>query len=181
MSDGRRLTLACRYFGGCNLLQNRRGRQAPLHHDHWRAGALPVLRNRDRAPARVPQAGDQPRSRPAQGVLRAPRRKQMLCLRGRVPWKRDSPSPVPIYACVSGANVAESNSRSAAAVSLQVEADGSNIEEVYLHVQTSNTEALNFYARFGFTIKDTIKNYYKRIDPPDCHVLVKAFPRDAKA
>ena len=111
----------------------------------------------------------------------APRRKQMLCLRGRVPWKRDSPSPVPIYACVSGANVAESNSRSAAAVSLQVEADGSNIEEVYLHVQTSNTEALNFYARFGFTIKDTIKNYYKRIDPPDCHVLVKAFPRDAKA
>ena len=70
MSDGRRLTLACRYFGGCHLLQNRRGRQAPLHHDHWRAGALPVLRNRDRAPARVPQAGDQPRSRPAQGVLR---------------------------------------------------------------------------------------------------------------
>ena len=111
----------------------------------------------------------------------APRRKQMLCWRERVLWKCDPPSPVPIYACVSRANVAESNSQSAAAISLQVEADGSNIEEVYLHVQTSNTEALNFYARFGFTIKDTIKNYYKRIDPPDCHVLVKAFPRDAKA
>ena len=58
---------------------------------------------------------------------------------------------------------------------------GTFVELGFPAVQTSNTEALNFYARFGFTIKDTIKNYYKRIDPPDCHVLVKAFPRDAKA
>jgi len=47
------------------------------------------------------------------------------------------------------------------------------IDEVYLHVQTSNDNAIEFYKRAGFLITETIKNYYKRIEPPDCYVLKK--------
>lgn len=46
-----------------------------------------------------------------------------------------------------------------------------HLEEVYLHVQTSNEDAIHFYAKFGFVTKELIKNYYKRIEPPDCYVL----------
>lgn len=48
------------------------------------------------------------------------------------------------------------------------------VEEVYLHVQTSNEEALSFYKKFGFQIVETIKDYYKRIEPRDCYVLQKS-------
>jgi len=49
-----------------------------------------------------------------------------------------------------------------------------DIVQVYLHVQTNNDSALDFYKAFGFEITETIQNYYKRIEPPDCHVLSKA-------
>ena len=47
------------------------------------------------------------------------------------------------------------------------------ILDVYLHVQTSNDDAKEFYIANGFENIDTILNYYKRIEPPDCHVLKK--------
>ncbi|CAM9765383.1 unnamed protein product, partial [Ectocarpus fasciculatus] len=46
-----------------------------------------------------------------------------------------------------------------------------SVKEVYLHVQTNNDEAVGFYKEHGFSIEETITNYYKRIDPPDCFVL----------
>lgn len=48
------------------------------------------------------------------------------------------------------------------------------IARVYLHVWTSNAPALAFYERFGFHVSATIKDYYKRISPPDAFVLERA-------
>lgn len=45
------------------------------------------------------------------------------------------------------------------------------VAEVYLHVQTSNADALAFYKKFRFENRGVIRNYYKRIEPPDCYVL----------
>jgi ribosomal protein S18 acetylase RimI-like enzyme len=48
-----------------------------------------------------------------------------------------------------------------------------DVDEIYLHVQTSNEEAINFYKKFEFEVVETIKDYYKRIEPRDCYVLQK--------
>lgn len=52
------------------------------------------------------------------------------------------------------------------------------IKEVYLHVQLGNNEAKQFYLKHGFTDGGIIKDYYKRIDPPDCYILTMQL-RDA--
>ncbi len=57
--------------------------------------------------------------------------------------------------------------------SLRVASEDPNIEEAYLHVQTNNEGAIRFYGKHGFAITEMIKNYYKRIDPPDCYILQK--------
>ena len=41
-----------------------------------------------------------------------------------------------------------------------------SIIEAYLHVQTSNEDAKLFYVAHGFEETETIRNYYKRIEPP---------------
>ncbi len=53
-----------------------------------------------------------------------------------------------------------------------------NVVRVYLHVQTSNADALAFYPKFGFTATGTIAGYYKRIEPADA-VLLEYFPADS--
>ena len=47
------------------------------------------------------------------------------------------------------------------------------VDEVYLHVQSNNEDAINFYKKQGFGIKETIKGYYRKISPPDAVVLSK--------
>lgn len=49
-----------------------------------------------------------------------------------------------------------------------------SIIEVYLHVQTSNEEAKQFYLANGFKETQIIKDYYKRIEPADCFLLKKS-------
>ncbi|KAH9418327.1 N-alpha-acetyltransferase 50-like [Dermatophagoides pteronyssinus] len=49
----------------------------------------------------------------------------------------------------------------------------SNFDSIFLHVQINNEDAIEFYQKFGFEIIETRKNYYKRIEPPDAHVLSK--------
>jgi len=48
------------------------------------------------------------------------------------------------------------------------------VDEISLHVQTSNADAMKFYIEgFGFEKGELIENYYKRIDPPHCFMLRK--------
>ena len=47
----------------------------------------------------------------------------------------------------------------------------SNIKEAYLHVQTNNEEAIRFYTKFGFVPEEVVKDYYKRLNPPDAVIL----------
>mmetsp|Transcript_27760 Transcript_27760/g.39025 ORF Transcript_27760/g.39025 Transcript_27760/m.39025 type:complete len:181 (+) Transcript_27760:213-755(+) len=50
----------------------------------------------------------------------------------------------------------------------------STVDEITLHVQTSNTDAMKFYtSRFGFVKGEMVENYYRRIDPPHCYILSK--------
>ncbi|ORX92030.1 acyl-CoA N-acyltransferase [Basidiobolus meristosporus CBS 931.73] len=48
-----------------------------------------------------------------------------------------------------------------------------NIVKVYLHVQTSNEEALKFYEKFGFVKSHEIEHYYRRIQDANAFVLYK--------
>ncbi|RKP11065.1 Nat13 protein [Thamnocephalis sphaerospora] len=48
-----------------------------------------------------------------------------------------------------------------------------SIAEIYLHVQDGNDEALSFYQKRGFTIRETVPDYYTNIKPSAAHVLVK--------
>jgi len=48
------------------------------------------------------------------------------------------------------------------------------IDEICLHVQTSNSDAIRFYThRFGFVQGEMVENYYRRIHPPHCYRLYK--------
>lgn len=49
-------------------------------------------------------------------------------------------------------------------------------QEIYLHVQVGNDEAIKFYQGFGFTTGDVVKDYYTRLDPNDAVVVSKKPP-----
>ena len=50
---------------------------------------------------------------------------------------------------------------------------GKKINEVALHVQINNQEAIEFYSRFGFENVERVPAYYKRIEPSDAFLLRK--------
>ena len=53
-------------------------------------------------------------------------------------------------------------------------AEYKDVEEIVLHVQISNDDAMKFYkTRFGFDQGEMVENYYRRIDPPHCYKLYK--------
>eukprot|EP00581_Thalassiosira_minuscula_P032612 CAMPEP_0183769658 /NCGR_PEP_ID=MMETSP0739-20130205/22811_1 /TAXON_ID=385413 /ORGANISM="Thalassiosira miniscula, Strain CCMP1093" /LENGTH=179 /DNA_ID=CAMNT_0026009333 /DNA_START=108 /DNA_END=647 /DNA_ORIENTATION=- len=65
-------------------------------------------------------------------------------------------------------NDSSSSSSSSSSASL------SSVDEIMLHVQTSNNDAMKFYIeKFGFEKGELVENYYKRIDPPHCYILRK--------
>jgi len=47
-----------------------------------------------------------------------------------------------------------------------------DIKEIFLHVQTTNQDAISFYQKFGFEIQKERKGYY-RLESPDAFFLTK--------
>lgn len=58
---------------------------------------------------------------------------------------------------------------------------GAALQDVYLHVQINNDDALRFYAKHGFIRGDQVDGYYKSVSP-DAAFLLSCTPaqwRDA--
>ncbi|XP_007111176.1 N-alpha-acetyltransferase 50-like [Physeter macrocephalus] len=53
------------------------------------------------------------------------------------------------------------------------EKDDGTFDNNYLHVQISGESAVDSYRKLGFEMTETKKNYCKRIEPADAHVLQK--------
>lgn len=47
------------------------------------------------------------------------------------------------------------------------------VKSIYLHVQTTNQEAVEWYTKRGFTIEQTVKEYYRNIEDQDAYSLVR--------
>ena len=45
------------------------------------------------------------------------------------------------------------------------------VKSIYLHVQTSNDDAVAFYKKFGFEIVETVEDYYTRVLPKSAYKL----------
>ena len=49
----------------------------------------------------------------------------------------------------------------------------SKITSIFLHVQTSNEDAIKFYENFGFEIAAEVPEYYRTLTPSNAYVLEK--------
>jgi N-alpha-acetyltransferase 50 len=47
------------------------------------------------------------------------------------------------------------------------------VKSLYLHVQTTNQEAVDWYTKKGFVIEKTVEGYYRNIEDRDAHILVR--------
>jgi ribosomal protein S18 acetylase RimI-like enzyme len=47
------------------------------------------------------------------------------------------------------------------------------VKSLYLHVQTTNQEAVDWYKKRGFVIEETVKEYYRNIEDRDAYILVR--------
>jgi N-alpha-acetyltransferase 50 len=47
------------------------------------------------------------------------------------------------------------------------------IKKLYLHVQTTNQDAVDWYTNRGFTVEETVEGYYRNIDDPNAYILVR--------
>jgi len=47
------------------------------------------------------------------------------------------------------------------------------VKSLYLHVQTTNQEAVDWYTKRGFVIEKTVEGYYRNIEDRDAHILVR--------
>lgn len=52
-----------------------------------------------------------------------------------------------------------------------------DVVDVYLHMQLGNENALSFYKSYGFQVTETLKHYYKRLDPHECLIVRKSINR----
>jgi N-alpha-acetyltransferase 50 len=48
-----------------------------------------------------------------------------------------------------------------------------NINDIFLHVQTNNDEAIDFYKHRGYKISKTVPDYYTRLEPKAAYELTK--------
>lgn len=54
------------------------------------------------------------------------------------------------------------------------------VSQIYLHVQINNESAISFYKKFKFDVVETLKGYYKKIEPADCYILGRTFAASEK-
>ena len=47
------------------------------------------------------------------------------------------------------------------------------VSRMVLHVQSNNQQALEFYKKNGFEVKEHLENYYTDLEPSDCYYLCK--------
>ena len=47
------------------------------------------------------------------------------------------------------------------------------VKRVYLHVQEGNEEAFSFYRSFGFSVGESVPDYYQKVQPSAASIVFK--------